>query len=104
MMRRALLAILPIAITLPTSGHAMSIISGDGDEGCRVPPFISGQSANCAPQTISVASFWQPNNPNGDGAAWISFADTGVLGSTLAVSATKTSPRSSPLSSRVWLG
>lgn len=65
-----------------SSAMAGLIVSGDGDETCRV---LSAGASSCTVQTISVHSKWQPNDPHGQGAAWISYADTGVLGSTLAV-------------------
>lgn len=57
---------------------AIPMISGDGTETC-----IDGTSA-CSLQTISVHGAWETNNPNGNGAQWISYADTGVSGGTLA--------------------
>lgn len=71
-------------LLLGLSGQAMAgiIISGDGDETCAAGTPIGGGA--CTEQTISVHSAWQPNNPNGNGAAWISYADTGPSGSTLA--------------------
>lgn len=63
----------PAALALP-------VVSGDGNEQCRM---ASGPAA-CSVQAISVHHHWQPNNPNGRGAQWISYADTGVAGSTFA--------------------
>lgn len=57
------------------------IVSGDGSEGCRMAS--SGDA--CTAETVSAHPLWQTGNPNGNGADWISYADTGYLGSTLAV-------------------
>lgn len=61
---------------------ATPIISGDGTETCAYgAPLSDGE---CMVQTISTHSRWQPNNPNNTDALWISYADTGIFGSTLA--------------------
>lgn len=83
--RHLLLASLLLAlgsISNTTISHANVIISGDGDEDCRISPFSHNVFANCPAVPISVHPAWQPNNPNGNGAQWISYADTGYLGQT----------------------
>lgn len=64
---------------------AIPMISGDGTETC-----VDGTSA-CSLQAISVHGAWETNNPNGNGAQWISYADTGVSGGTLATPSGTTS-------------
>ncbi|MEZ5543134.1 MAG: VPLPA-CTERM sorting domain-containing protein [Pseudomonadota bacterium] len=61
-----------------------ALISGDGDEAC-FSPLLPGAGPNCTAQNVTLHPGWQPNNPMGNGAQWISYADTGYLGSTLAV-------------------
>lgn len=73
--------LLLLAAACAPAVHALPIISGDGTEECRM---AAGAPA-CSVQTISVHRLWQSNNPNGYGAQWISYADTGAAGSTLAV-------------------
>lgn len=74
-------ALILVAVGLAaTHALALPIVSGDGNETCLVP-----MQQSCTVQTISLHRRWQTNDPNGDGAAWISYADTGALGSTLAV-------------------
>ena len=68
---------------------ASIIVSGDGDElvvevaGSSVTPFT--------PVAISVHPVWQPNDPNGLGAVWVSFDDTGQPG-TVSVPNSTTTP------------
>lgn len=83
-----------ISALYPQPSESIPIISGDGDELCRIPPFTAGSGPNCTAQTISVDPRWQPNNPNGFGGQWISFADTGYLGTTLAIPRVPNTPSS----------
>ncbi|HEX7035398.1 MAG TPA: PEP-CTERM sorting domain-containing protein [Pseudomonadales bacterium] len=71
--------LLLLATTCAPAVNALPIISGDGTEQCQI-----AAGGPCSVQTISVHRLWQPNNPNGQGAEWISYADTGAAGSTLA--------------------
>lgn len=66
---------------------ATSIISGDGSETCTYGTPISSLAGNCAVQTINTDFRWQTDNPNNNGALWISYADTGSNGTTLAPTA-----------------
>lgn len=84
-MRSAHWAFLAITWLASSSGSAQYIISGDGTESCRIPPLTVVAGPNCTAKPVSVDPRWQPNDPNGLGARWISFADTGFLGTTLAV-------------------
>jgi len=64
---------------------AFPIISGAGNEtSCKLGPGTASEGVACETQDISVHDLWQPNDPLGRGAAWVSYADTGVNGSTLA--------------------
>lgn len=62
--------------------QATLIISGDGTEICTNGSPLGGGS--CTVQTITLHPAWQTNNPNGNNAKWISYADTGASGTTLA--------------------
>ncbi len=77
-----ILTTLVLIIGINVHALATLIISGDGTETCTYGATLS--PGTCAVQTISVHSAWQTNNPNGNGAEWISYADTGVSGTTLA--------------------
>ena len=66
---------------------ATSRISGDGTETCSYGTPTSNLAGGCAVQTISTDFRWQTGNPNNAGALWISYADTGADGSTLAPTA-----------------
>lgn len=60
------------------------IISGDGTETCIEGPALH-EGAACSLHIISdLDTTWQTANPLGQGAKWISYADTGPLGTTLA--------------------
>ena len=64
------------------SQAATVIISGDGTETCTQGSALG--SGSCNVQTINPATVWQPNNPEGNGALWISYADTGRPGTVTA--------------------
>ena len=59
--------------------QAMPIISGDGTETCSLP-----SSANCTVQKINPVNVYQSPDPLGQGALWISYADTGRPGTVTA--------------------
>jgi len=70
---------LSVALCLGAAGaEAMPIISGAGNGVC------SALGGSCATQDISLHPRWQGNDPLGRGAAWVSYADTGRTGTTLA--------------------
>lgn len=64
------------------TSQASLIVSGDGDETCANGPLLG--TGTCSVQAITLHSKWQSNNPLGNGANWISYADTGNDGHTLA--------------------
>lgn len=70
------------AMAIPSPVSAILIISGDGTETCTQGPALG--SGPCDVQTINPATVWQPNNPDGNGALWISYADTGRPGTVTA--------------------
>jgi hypothetical protein len=78
-MRIKILASFVLVFGLAGQVLATVITSGDLTESC----VMFGGGA-CSVQTISVHNLWQPNDPNGNGAQWISYADTGVDGNNLA--------------------
>ena len=84
-----IIATLVLIIGMNGQTLATLIISGDGTETCVNGAPLGGGACNV--QTISVHSAWQANDPNGNGAQWISYADTGVSGSTLTLFADMTS-------------
>ncbi|SLN25457.1 hypothetical protein [Oceanibacterium hippocampi] len=62
---------------------ATPIVSKAGGGSCTLGPG-SGSAGACTLQQIQAHPLWQPANPDGRGAAWVSYADTGIDGSTLA--------------------
>ena len=67
------------AVVFTGQASAGPIISAAGNTAC-----VLYDSSSCTTQEISLHSAWQGNNPNGRGAKWVSYADTGPSGSTLA--------------------
>lgn len=64
------------------SSQASLIVSGDGTETCvNGTPLVAG---SCSIQTITPHNAWQTISPLGNGALWISYANTGIGGDTLA--------------------
>ena len=74
-----ILTALVLIVGINGQALAIPIISGDGTETC-----VNLAEISCSVQTISVHSLWQANDPIGNDAKWISYADTGVDGHTLA--------------------
>jgi len=79
-------SIAAMVLALGFVGQAMAtmIISGDGSGACQYASGHPLAGDPCTMQAISVHPAWQPNNPNGNGARWLSYDDTGPLGSTFA--------------------
>jgi len=71
-----------LSLAASTPAFALSIVSQAGGGSCSLGAALGGGA--CSTQSVSVHPFWQGNDPLGRGAEWISYADTGVLGSTLA--------------------
>jgi len=73
------------SLLLGSSGAALAIpiISGDSTETCTLGPALSPGGACTVFDPVSPHAAWQTVNPNGQGAEWVSYADTGVTGSTL---------------------
>jgi hypothetical protein len=65
--------------TPPQFDERYALQSGDGTESCLLGPRLGG--APCSVVLINPNPSWESNNPNGRGAAWISFGDTGTPGS-----------------------
>jgi len=72
-----------ISLFLGVAAHATPILSGPGAGSCTLGPG-SGAAGACTLQAITPHSAWQTNNPEGRGAVWVSYANTGVTGDTLA--------------------
>lgn len=69
-----------LLLTLGASQAVAGTITFVSDTGVAVTsPHLTDGTA----ETIGVHGLWQPNDPDGSGAKWISYADTGVDGSTL---------------------
>jgi hypothetical protein len=66
------------------TSQASLIVSGDGTETC-----VDG-TGSCSIQAIEPHDLWQSNDPLGNGAIWVSYADTGIDGHTLAPTSTTT--------------
>ena len=78
------LAAVVLYLGLMGTGSATLLISGDGTETCQ---FAGGGGLGigaCALQAITAHPAWQANNPNGLGAVWKSYADTGSPGTVTA--------------------
>lgn len=81
--RRILLtACSALALGFSTPALAISIVSQAGGGDCTLGAALGGGA--CTTQAISAHELWQGNDPLGRGAEWVSYADTGVLGTTLA--------------------
>ncbi|MGE3541278.1 MAG: PEP-CTERM sorting domain-containing protein [Candidatus Tectimicrobiota bacterium] len=65
-----------------TRGEALPLLSGDGTETCRLGPLLG--NGTCGVQAITPHPLWQPANPGGSAAVWVSYANTGYGGTTLA--------------------
>jgi hypothetical protein len=76
-MKQAILLLLSLFAT--QIAQAMPIISGDGTESCSL-----SSGSNCTVQTISPPNVYQSPDPLGQGALWISYADTGRPGTVTA--------------------
>lgn len=61
------------------AASATMIVTGDGDEAC-----LRYGGVVCTPTLITPHSAWQQNLPDGTDARWISYANTGIGGDTLA--------------------
>jgi hypothetical protein len=61
------------------AASASMIVTGDGDETC-----LRYGGVVCTPTLITPHSLWQQNLPDGTEARWISYANTGIGGDTLA--------------------
>ena len=85
-MRAKVLALAATAsLLLGSSGAALAIpiISGDSTETCTLGPALPAGACTVF-DPVSPHAAWQTVNPNGQGAVWISYAATGITGSTLA--------------------
>ncbi len=81
MIRKFLLAVAMSlsALAMAAQAGATVIVSGAGNTACILGPTVGGGS--CTTQAINAHPRWQADNPNGLGAVWVSYADTGQPGS-----------------------
>ncbi len=91
MIRKLLLAAAMIfpALAMADMAGATVITSGAGNTACALGPTVGGGA--CTTQAISAHPLWQGDNPNGLGAVWVSYADTGRPG-TVQVPSNNTTP------------
>lgn len=83
MIAASLLILMPVL----ASAGTIPIVSGPGnEESCVLEAGSGSPGTSCMTQLIDVHPLWQPNNPvqTGYGGEWVSYADTGSPGSTLA--------------------
>ena len=79
------LAIFVLAFGVYSQAGAIPVISGDGTETCVSGDPLGGASVECAITLIDDHNLWKQNgDADLDGAMWISYANTGVGGDTLA--------------------
>ncbi|MCL4847410.1 MAG: PEP-CTERM sorting domain-containing protein [Acidobacteria bacterium] len=80
---RSCLAVLVMGC-LPASAGAATITfaSGAGIDWTSTNTAVCGGSASCSGTTTAITphGLWQPNDPDGSGAVWVSYADTGITG------------------------
>lgn len=79
----SLLILMPVL----ASAGTIPIVSGPGnEESCVLEAGSGSPGTSCMTQLIDVHPLWQPNNPaqTGYGGEWVSYADTGSPGTTLA--------------------
>jgi hypothetical protein len=76
-MNRALLLVFVVLALAITASADTIIISGDGEIWTGGTPIGGGSGTT---QAINPHYLWQQNNPDGTGAVWVSYADTGYDG------------------------
>lgn len=69
-------------LALASVAEAAPIFSRAGGGDCMLGAALGGGS--CTVEQIAAHPLWQEENPRGHGAVWVSYADTGIDGSTLA--------------------
>lgn len=81
--RRYSLAFLVLGIlALAPTAQAVPIFSGEGRGDCTMGETLGG--GRCRTHEIEKHALWADVDPRGHGAVWVSYADTGVDGSTVA--------------------
>ena len=72
-----------IAVASPAIGAPIAFVSGSGVNWTSDNDVICGGPAACGGSTVAITPHgsWQTNNPDGSGAVWASYADTGITGS-----------------------
>ena len=86
------LAIFVLIVGVYSQAWAIPIISGDGTETCISGTPLGGASVGCTISLIDDHNLWKQNgDADLNGATWISYANTGVGGDTLAPLAGTTS-------------
>ncbi len=71
-----------VSLAFCTAGVANADIIIVSEEGTECA--LTDSAAECTTQEIGPHNAWQDNDPLGNGAVWVSYADTGVDGNTLA--------------------
>ena len=85
-------AIVYLMFGIYSQALAITIISGDGTETCISGDPLGGSAVGCTITTIDDHPLWKQNSDADlNGATWISYANTGVDGDTLAPLAGTTS-------------
>lgn len=77
------------ALAMGKMASATVIVSGAGNTACILGPTVGGGA--CTTQAINAHPLWQSENPNGLGAVWVSYADTGKPG-TVRVPSNRSTP------------
>jgi hypothetical protein len=77
MARTRLIAAIVGLLVPCASASAAPIISNPGDT-CTA--FVGAPAGSCSTGAVQITphALWQPNNPDGSGAVWISYAATGI--------------------------
>ena len=68
--------------TLATTALAAPIFSGAGRGDCTLGASLGG--GTCTTEEIEAHAAWADTDPRGHGAVWVSYADTGIDGTTMA--------------------
>lgn len=72
-----------VAIAMAAPAAATPINSTAGGATCELNSNLFADTS-CSLQAITPHNAWQPNNPGGTDAVWVSYADSGIGGDTLA--------------------
>lgn len=72
-----------MAVAMPATGATINLVSAAGVAWTSDNAAVCQPLASCSGLTVPIAphAAWQPNNPDGTTAIWVSYADTGISGS-----------------------